>query len=98
MTESWPENVESTQLVVEAVDNLCSELKEQILELVTMKAVSASPGTFIPVLKYMLKELVCRNNKIAFAKKVMTDEFSMNFLFARVNNLNKTNSKTSNLV
>jgi hypothetical protein len=57
MTEPWPENVESTPPAVAAVDNLCSELKERILEPVTMKALSTSPGTFIPILKFMLKEL-----------------------------------------
>jgi hypothetical protein len=57
MPEKWPENVECTLPVVATVDHLCSELKERILKPVTAETLSASPGTFVPVLKLILKEL-----------------------------------------
>ncbi|KAJ2961560.1 hypothetical protein NQZ79_g3137 [Umbelopsis isabellina] len=68
MPENWPEDVDCTVPVVATVDHLCSELKEQISTPVTAETLSASPGTFVPVLKFILREPekpyeVARTNK-----------------------------------
>jgi hypothetical protein len=70
MPEKWPENVECTLTIVATVDHLCSELRDRIPKPVTAETLSASPGTFVPVLKFILRELeipheAARNSKIS---------------------------------
>jgi hypothetical protein len=73
--ENWPEDVECTLPLVATVDHLCSKLEERIPTPVTAETLSASPGTFVPVLKFILKELeipheAARNRKNSDTKEL----------------------------
>jgi hypothetical protein len=64
-----------TPPIVATVDHLCSELKERIPKPVTAETLSASPGTFVLVLKLILKELkkpheAARNSRQSVTEKL----------------------------
>ncbi|KAH8548159.1 hypothetical protein BGW37DRAFT_507656 [Umbelopsis sp. PMI_123] len=53
--EDWPEDV--SLIVVATVDYLCSQLESLIPRSLNQETLSASPGEYIPALKFMLRDL-----------------------------------------
>jgi hypothetical protein len=52
----WPINIESNLAVFTIVDGLCNELEVVCPKPATPESLSASPGTFIPALKHILRQ------------------------------------------
>ena len=74
MPEKWPENGECTLTIVAMVDHLRSELRDRIPKPVTAETLSASPGTFVPVLKFILKEMETPHEAARNSKQSDTEE------------------------
>jgi len=53
--EDWPEDV--SLIMVATVDYLCSQLESLIPRPLNQETLSASPGEYIPALKFMLRDL-----------------------------------------
>jgi hypothetical protein len=51
----WPEEI--SLIMIATVNNLCSQLESLIPRPLTEQALSASPGNYVPALKYMLRDL-----------------------------------------
>ncbi|KAG0170893.1 hypothetical protein DFQ29_009088, partial [Apophysomyces sp. BC1021] len=53
-TPEWPDCVEPTLPLVALTDSLCDDLEARVPKPATQEAISASPGSYVPVLKYIL--------------------------------------------
>jgi hypothetical protein len=53
----WPEEVPVSLILIATVDDLCSQLESLVPRPLNQETLSASPGSYIPALKFMLREL-----------------------------------------
>jgi hypothetical protein len=52
----WPDKVDATLVLVSIVDNLCDKLEQLCPKPTTPEKLAASPGNYIPLLKFILEE------------------------------------------
>jgi hypothetical protein len=73
--------------IVEPLDLLCFELKERISKPVTAVTLSASSGTFVSVLKFILKELKIPHEAARNSKQSDTQEVPVYLPFSPIHPL-----------
>jgi hypothetical protein len=74
----WPEEI--SLIMIATVNNLCSQLESLIPRPLTEQALSASPGNYVPALKYMLRDLGSVHEQAKNEKKIDLKDCNKDFL------------------